>query len=450
MDSQNTSNMSNVTKIPKRVSTALMNSLGAGVVPRIGLEYIAVGRKEESTALLQDLDNIAEGGAAFRFITGRYGSGKSFMLQLIRNKAMDLNFVVADVDLSPERRLSGTKHQGLATYRELIKNLATKTRPDGGALNIILDKWISSLQMEVSQEGNLDHESPDFQKAVEQKILEEVHHIEGLVHGFDFGMILVSYWRGYNLDNDSLRDSALRWLRGEYSTKSEAKADLNVRNIIDDSNWYDYVKLMARFVADIGYKGFLVMMDEVVNLYKISNSISRQNNYEKILTLFNDTMQGKAEHLGIFMGITPQSLEDDRRGIYSYEALRSRLVESRFVGENQIQVLGPIIRLKVLTPEEIFVLMDHLASIHAHHNGYEQKVTQVDIKHFVQDIYSKVGANQFITPREVIRDFVSILNIILQNPQLSFAQVLHQSDFQPTAPQVPQQDVEAEFADFTL
>jgi ABC-type uncharacterized transport system ATPase subunit len=142
-------------KISKRVSTALINSLGAGVVPRIGLEYIAVGREKEVAAILQDIENITEGGAAFRFVVGRYGSGKSFMLQLIRNHAMERGFVVADADLSPERRLVGSNGQGVATYRELMQNISTKFRPDGGALASILEAWINSIQNQVAQDSGM-------------------------------------------------------------------------------------------------------------------------------------------------------------------------------------------------------------------------------------------------------------------------------------------------------
>lgn len=292
----------NEVKIPKRLTTALVNSLTAGVVPRVGLEHVAVGRRAEVDAILKDLDNIAEGGAAFRFITGRYGSGKSFLLQTIRNYAMDRDFVVADADLSPERRLVGTKGQGLATYRELMTHLSTKTRPDGGALEAMLQKWFAALQQEALRETGFKPSDPALNDAVEQRIFAVTAEMQNLVHGFDFAKVLAAYWNGYKLADDDRKQAALRWLRGEYPTKTEAKKELQVGVIVDDENWYDYVKLWSEFAARIGYRGLLLFIDEAVNLYKISNSVSRQSNYEKLLTMFNDTMQGKAEHLGIFVG----------------------------------------------------------------------------------------------------------------------------------------------------
>jgi P-loop Domain of unknown function (DUF2791) len=433
---------------PKRLSTALLNSLSAGVVPRSGLEYIAVGRKEEVAALLQDLENISEGGAAFRLILGKYGSGKSFMLQLIRNYALERNFIVADADLSPERRLAGTNGHGVGTYRELVKNLSSKARPDGGALGAILEKWISGVQLEVAQ--GLERDDPAFGEAVEHKILEVVGGMQNLVNGFDFASVLTSYWRGYRLEDDTLKDAALRWLRGEYSTKTEARAALGVRVIIDDDSWYDYLKLLAQFVSSVGHRGLLVLIDETVNLYKITHSVARESNYEKLLSMFNDTMQGKAERLGLFFGGTPQLLEDQRRGLFSYEALRSRLSESRFVREGLRDYSSPVLRLQTLTHEEIFVLLHRIAEVHAGHHATAMALADVDFTTFMQESVNRMGADALLTPREVVRDFVSVLNIIVQNPSTGFAQVLRSSSFKPSGGTPDPEAASDDFAEFKL
>ncbi|MGB0386790.1 MAG: ATP-binding protein [Ardenticatenaceae bacterium] len=441
-------------KIPKRISTAILNSLSAGVVPRIGLSYVAVGRKDEVEALLQDLESISEGGASFRFVVGRYGSGKSFTLQLLRNNAMERGFVVADADLSPVRRLVGSNRAGQGTYRELMRNLSTKTRPDGGALAAILERWISGVQASVVKEMGLRPNDEGFNDAVENKILEVVSNMEGLVHGFDFANVISTYWRGYRLDNDDMKDAALRWLRGEFSTKTEARRALgNVRVIVNDNDWYDYIKLMARFVADIGYKGLILLIDEAVNLYKISHSVSRNNNYEKLLSMFNDTMQGKASHLGILMGGTPLFVEDARRGLYSYEALRTRLATSRFSREGLKDTSGPIIRLHMLSHNEIFLLLRRLLEVHSTHNKYESPLTTEDLQAFMQEIVNRLGAEKLLTPREVVRDFISVLNLLQQNPDVTFGELIQAPDLQllSTEEQLDTDvDRQAEFADFTL
>lgn len=413
-------------KIPKRLTTALVNSLTAGVVPRIGLEHIAVGRRAEVEAILRDMENIAEGGAAFKFITGRYGSGKSFLLQTLRNYAMDRDFVVADADLSPERRFVGTKGQGLATYRELMMHLSTRTRPDGGALESILQKWIASIQQEVMIEKSLRPNDPALNVEVEQKIFEITTEMQSLVHGFDFARVLSIYWNGYKLADDHQKQSALRWLRGEFPTKTEAKRELNVGVIIDDENWYEYIKLWAEFVSRIGYKGLLLFIDEAVNLYKISNSIARQSNYEKLLTMFNDTMQGKAENLGIFIGGTPKFVEDERRGLFSYEALRSRLIEGRYANQGYLNYTGPILKLEMLSQEEILILLQRLTQIHGQHFGYSSSLTNEDLISFMQTAVGRLGADQLLTPREVIRDFMDLLHTLHQNPEVSFAQLVEE------------------------
>ncbi len=420
-------------KISKKISTALINSLGAGVVPRVGVEHIAVGREKELQSLLQNLDDIAEGVAAFRFIIGNYGSGKSFLLQLIRNRAMEQGFVVADADLSPERRLAGSNNEGLATYRELMSHLATKTRPDGGALVSILEGWINKIQQEVVKETELRPNDDGFDDQVESKIREVVQYIEDLVHGFDFGNVIIAYWRGYRLDDDNLKNAAMRWLRGEFTTKIEAKAALGVRVIIDDDSWYDYIKLFAKFVAEIGYKGLLILVDEAVHLYQISTTVTREKNYNRLLAMFNDTMQCKAEHLGIIVGGTTKFLEDPNRGLFADQAWRRRTKESRFVAQANVQeVLGPVIRLNPLSEAEILTLLQRLAEIHALNFGYQQTLTNRELKEFVQEIVNRLGAEALLTPGEIVRDFMSVLNILFQNPGISFKQLIHDPKFKPT------------------
>ncbi len=437
-------------KIPKRVSTALINSLSAGVVPRIGLENIAVGREKEIAALWQDLENIAAGGAGFRFVVGRYGSGKSFMLQLIRNQAMEKNFVVADVDISPERRLAGTEGQGIATYRELMRNLATKTHPNGGALALILERWISGIQTQVAQATGMRPNDNGFDDEVEAKILAAVKNIEGLVHGFDFATVVTAYWRGYRLDESEKKDAALRWLRGEFATKTEAKSALGVRVIIDDETWYDYIKLFAKFAADIGFKGFLVLFDEAVHLWKITHAVSRQNNYDKLLAMFNDTMQGKAEHLGIIVGGTPKFLEDPKRGLFNDPAWQRRTAKSRFVQAGFEDTSSPVIQLESLNQAEILLLLQRLADVHATHYASEKKLTQNEFEEFLQEIVNRLGAETLLTPGEIVRDFLSVMNILQQNQEMSLSQLIHGAGLPLSSVKKTQVDEDDEIAEFTL
>lgn len=448
-------------RVPKRVAAVIINSLKGGVVPRIGLPYITVGREAEIRALLTDLSLISDGGASFRFLVGRYGSGKSFLLQTIRTHAMGEGFVVADADLSPERRLQGGQGQGLATYRELMRNLSTKTRPEGGALMLILDRWISNLQMQVAGELGTGAAAPGgaattgstpapngtatpggtpvpngataiggapndsaLNQAVEARIREQVASLEEMVHGFDFARLLTLYYRAVVDGNDELKGNVARWFRGEYRTKTEARQELGVSIIIGDDDWYDYVKLFAQFLKGAGYQGMLVLIDELVNLYKIPNSVTRQYNYEKILTMYNDTLQGKAHHLGIIMGGTPQSIEDRRRGVFSYEALRSRLTQGRFAAEGMRDMLAPIIHLHPLTYEELLVLIEKLQQIHAGYFGYEARLNEEDLVQFLQIEFGRVGADTHLTPREVIRDFIELLDIAYQNPSTPVASIL--------------------------
>lgn len=425
-------------RVPKRVAAVILNSLKGGVVPRIGLPYITVGREVEIRALLTDLSLIADGGASFRFLVGRYGAGKSFLLQTIRTHAMGEGFVVADADLSPERRLQGGQGQGLATYRELIRNISTKTRPEGGALNLILDRWVASCA-----------------DADESAVNAQLAPLEEMVHGFDFTRMLHRYRAAVSEGDEEAMSRVTKWIRGEYRTKSEARAELGSSTIISDDDWYDYVKLIARFLVCSGYKGMLVLIDELVNLYKIPNAITRQYNYEKILTMYNDTLQGKAQYLGMIMGGTPTSIEDRRRGVFSYEALRSRLAQGRFAREDLKDMLAPIIRLQPLTYEELLVLIEKLMRIHAGYFGWTPTLTENDLVDFLKIEFGRVGADTHLTPREVIRDFIELLDILCQNPDANVAELLQSVGGDALAPAAATGDTgtaggDRNFAEFTI
>lgn len=430
-------------RVPKRIAAVIINSLKGGVVPRIGLPYITVGREREIEALLHDLALVADGGASFRFLVGRYGAGKSFLLQTIRTHAMGRDFVVADADLSPERRLQGNQGQGLATYKELIRNLSTKTRPEGGALPLVLERWARNLA-----EGASDPMVP---------LKASLAPIRELVHGFDFCRVLEAYYAAY-LEGDEERQAlCAKWLRGEYRTKTESKSELGINACIGDDDWYEYLKLFAQFLVGAGYQGLIVLVDELVNLYKIPNSITRQYNYEKILTMYNDTLQGKAHHLGIIMGGTPQSIEDRRRGVFSYEALRSRLAQGRFAGEGMTDMLAPVIHLNPLTHEELLVLTEKLADIHAGYFGYERRLQTSDLADFLTVEFGRVGADSHLTPREVIRDFIELLDILYQNPEADVSALLRSGDYAVSGANDGSAggageaaDVAPQFAEFTI
>ena len=437
-------------RVPKRIAQTVLNSLKGGVVPRIGLPYITVGRKDEIAALLHDVDIISQGGASFRFIMGRYGSGKSFLLQTIRNYVMDRGFVVVDGDLSPERRLHGGDGKGLATYRELVQNLSTKTRPEGGALPLVLDRWINSVQSQVATKQNLSPDDPAFEGAVDKEIYKVITSLNELVHGFDFAKLLNMYYHAYVTGDDETKAKVIKWFRGEYDRKTDAKKELGVNIIINDDDWYEYLKLFAAFFRQAGYQGMMIMIDELVNISKIPNSISRQYNYEKILTMYNDTLQGKAKYLGIIMCGTPQAIEDRRRGVYSYEALRSRLAQGKFAQEGAQDMYAPVIKLEPLTAEEMLVLTEKLANMHAQLYGYQRKITEDDLATFIKIEYGRIGASSNITPREVIRDFIELLDILWQHPDTKVEELLKSDQFNYSQSEAVSNKSDDQFAEFEI
>lgn len=447
-------------KISPRLSSAILQAFSNGVTPRIGLEHVVVGRRAEIEALLDDLDyRVARGGASFRLLVGPYGSGKSFLLQVIRNYALQRDFVVADADLSAERRLTGTAGQGVSLYRELLKNMAIRTRPEGGAFAPLLERWMNAVQEEVRRSTNLALEHPEFALMVERRVQETLHALSALSNSFDFAHVLTLYWQAYQAGDDAKMGHAIRWLRGEYQVLSEVRATLRVNSMVTDKNWYNYLKLFASFFQFIGYKGLIVFFDEAVTLYKISNSVSRHNNYEQLLTLFNDTNQGVARHIGLIFSGTPQLVEDPKRGLYSYEALRSRLQESRFARDGLRSFVGPLVRLDRLANEEIFVLLQKLRAIHALHYGYTSAITDDDLQHFMEVVTAQLGSARFLTPREVTRDLLAVMELLRRDSALTFSSLIHghtfvasrqQANPEELTPHNEIRDDDTSFAGFTL
>lgn len=413
-------------KVPRRILNTLLSSLSAGVVPRIGAPYIAIGRKEEINSLLDNLDTTAEGGAFSRFLIGRYGSGKSFLIQLIRGYALERGFICADADLSPERRLTGGNGAGLATYKELMINMATKASPDGGALASVLSRHFTKLKTDLVAEGILPN-NPIFETELKKKVFITLSELEGDVGGFDFAGVLGEYYTASIHDDAEKKSACLRWLRGEFSTKTEARAALgfNVSSIIDDDNWYNYIKLLSSLSVKLGYAGLILFIDECVNLYKIPNRISREANYEKLLAIFNDTLQGKAKSLGVIFGGTPQFLEDTRRGLFSYDALKSRLTDSRYSELGYQNLSSPVIRLRRLSDNELLALTKRLSKLYMQREGMDLPIlTDGEIESFIRTSTARAGADEMITPREIIRDFLTLLNILRDNPKATFEELV--------------------------
>lgn len=401
--------------IRPRERSAIIQSLRAGVPPRIGLEYIQVGRVNEVKALIEDLDNIEQGGSAFRIIIGDFGAGKSFFLQLIRYIALEKGMVVINADMSPDRRLFASNGQARNLYKELARNLATRAHPEGNAMIPLVEKFITEQRRVAEAEG----------KDVERVIKDKLNSLSELVDGYDFAQVIAAYWKAYNEGNEDLKNNVIRYLRGEYTSRADARRDLGVRAIVEDNNVYDHIKLLARFVTQAGYKGLLVNLDEVVNLYKLPSQRARSSNYEQVLRILNDCLQGSAESLGFLLGGTPEFLMDQRKGLYSYEALHSRLAENTFAQiANVVDYHSPILMLQNLSPEEIYVLLCNIRNVFAGGNKDKYILPDEALKAFLEHCSKNIGDAYFRTPRNTIKAFVDLLSIVEQNPDLSWQSLI--------------------------
>lgn len=409
------------TRIRPRDRDTILQALRAGVVPRTGVQHVAVGRHDETKSLVTDIARIADGGSACRFVIGDYGSGKTFFLQLVRTVALQKNLLTVHADLAPDRRLQSTGGQARSLFAELMKNLSTRAQPDGGAMTNAVEKFISTALAQAQKE------QVDPEKVIHSKL----EHLSELVGGYDFAQVIAAYWRGHDTDNDQLRADAVRWLRAEFATKTDARAALGVRSIIDDSQFYDQLKLMARFARVAGFSGLLVCLDEMVNLYKLASTQARSANYEQILRMLNDALQGSCEHLGVVFGGTPEFLTDTRRGLYSYEALRSRLAENTFAGHGLVDFSGPVLRLENLTPEDLYQLLKNLRHVHASGDPEKYAVPDEALTAYMEHCRSHIGDAYFRTPRNTVRSFLDLLAVLDHNPGLDWRRLLGDVRLEP-------------------
>lgn len=392
----------------------ILQALSAGVVPRAGLRHIQVGRASEVGALVRDIDRIADGGAAVRFVIGEYGAGKTFFLNLVRLIALEKKCVTLHADLAPDRRIHASAGQARGLYAEAVRNMATRTRPEGGALASVVERFVTDCVQAATTQG----------VAVETIIDGRLASLQEHIGGYDFAAVLKAYWRGSEDGDEGLKAAALRWLRGEFSTRTEARQALSVRTIIDDANVYDATKLLAAFVKLAGYSGLLVVFDEMVNLYKLQSSQARSANYEEILRIVNDTLQGNVSGLGFAFGGTPEFLMDPRRGLYSYPALESRLAENAFATRGLVDLSGPVLRLQSLTPEELLVLLHNLRDVFASGDPAAHLVPDDALPAFMEHCNRRIGEAYFKTPRNTIKAFIQLLAVLEQNPDVSWQDLL--------------------------
>lgn len=434
-------------KIRSKERDAIIQSLKSGVTPKIGIQHIQVGRSNELKALYRDIERICDGGAAFRLVVGDYGSGKTFFLSVVRSIALEKMLVTVNADLSPNRRIHASQGQARNLYSELMRNIATRTKPDGNALSSIVEKFITIARQEADKEGI------DVSEAIQNRL----YALSDLVGGYDFAKVIEAYWNGHENSDDQLKSNAIRWLRAEYTTKTDARNDLGVRTIISDNHFYDALKLMSLFVKQAGYNGLMVNLDELVNLFKLHSTQARTANYEQILRILNDCLQGSAENIGFLLGGTPEFLYDTRKGLYSYEALQTRLAENSFAQQaNVIDYSSPALKLASLTPEELFILLKNLRHVFASGDPEEYLLDDNALKSFLNHCNNTIGSAYFTTPRNTIKAFINLLSVLEQNPQMDWQDFIANTSIEAEKPsdmeddETAQGDENSELASFKL
>ncbi|MCF8342244.1 MAG: ATP-binding protein [Chitinophagaceae bacterium] len=410
-----------IENLKPKEATSIINSLIGGVVPKIGVQHITVGRSEEINAVVTALEDVKKGHSMVKFWIGDFGSGKSFMLHLLNTVALKQKFVVANADFTPDNRLYSNDGKALALYSAIMDNISIQTKPEGGALATLLEKWIEQVINKTAEDNDIsitEIRKEKYLPLIQTNIMKTINEITD-VGGYDFGMVVMKYYEGYIKEDEPLMRSALKWLKGEYRTKTEAKQELGVREIINDLNYYDMLKNFCKFFVSMGYSGFMINLDEAINLYKISTSVMRDKNYEKILSIYNDCFQGKVANLFFNFAGTKEFLENERRGLFSYQALKRRLETNKFETTEIRDYAQPVIKLMPLNHNEVYVLLKKLKLIFDFNYKTEINITEIEIQLFMEEMFNKPGASEFLTPGEIVRDFLNILNIIRQNPTVN-------------------------------
>jgi hypothetical protein len=395
--------------ITPREQAAIKKSLAAGLVPEIGLEHLVVGRKNETQALVGDLDIIKDGGASFRLLVGLNGAGKTFMQRLLLGRAIRDGMVVLRADLGVNHRLYDAQGRARALYSSLMANVYTKASPSGHGLRSLLESWMSGLAFESGS-------AAPAPEAMSEKISLLLRPLKDFPGGFEFAAVLARYYEGHDNDNPALQDAALRWLKAEYSIRTEAKENLGVRRIIGDEDIYNALKLFAAFCKLAGYNGLLVILDELSALtHRLSLARMRQANVQVLLTIINEVFQGGVSGLGFLLAGTPETLTDPDRGLFSIPALRSRL--QTVAPKGYIDLASPVLRLEPLGQEELHVLLLNVCRVHALGNEANYRLPDEALSKFLDRALVRFGRTAVANPRDVLRPFVTILNLLEQQPE---------------------------------
>ncbi len=415
-------------KVNPKEAHSIIKALEGGIVPIKGIQHLLVGRNEEVQEIISILDSVMEGGSDIRFWAGDFGSGKSFMLRTIESIAIEKNFAVSTVDLTPTRRFHASDGKARALYTEIVNNIAVRTCQDGNAIDTILEEWINGIITDVSEKNNIPVSKvlkAENKKLVEDQMLNITSSFSSVGLSFEFGQAAAKYYEGVVEDNRMLKLKALRWIRGDMDTKTEAKRELGIEKIVNDDNWYDGVKSLSELLLGIGYSGFVINFDEAVNLYKLPLSQTREKNYEKILNIYNECKSNKAKGLFINFGATRKTVFDENRGMSSYGALKGRLGKEDVMDSGLINVNRTVLPLRVLNPEEIYTLLENLINIYNVRYETNIQLKTEQIKMYMEEQLNRPGAIEFLTPRAVIKDYLEILDLIRQNPDESVERIIN-------------------------
>ncbi|GBG94530.1 biotin carboxylase [Ligilactobacillus salitolerans] len=415
------------TRINPKEAASIISALEAGVVPQRGVRHLLVGRNEEVKEVLRILDDVAAGGSDLRFWVGDFGSGKSFMLRTIEAIALQKNYLVATVDMTPTRRFYATDGKAKALYTAIVNSIISQTAQNGNALDTVFSQWINQIAQAVASEAKIslpEALSKEAQSLMTNKILDITGSFAAAGLAFEMGQAIVKYYEGV-LDNDRmLKAQALRWIRGEIETKTEAKRELGINRVITDDNWFDAIKNLSELFSRLGYAGLVINFDEAVNLYKLPRRQSRERNYERILNIYNECKSNEVQHLLVNFGATRKTVFDETRGLASYGALKGRLGAESSLDSELVNTNKTVLPLKPLTNEEIYTLLQRLTEIYNLHYRAQVELSLQEVQLYMEEQLNRPGADQFLTPRAVIKDYIEILDLIRQNPAIEVEKVI--------------------------
>lgn len=383
---------------------SIINALKNGNVPPEGVGEICVGRERELEEFDKIFSKVKDGAAVTRFLNGEFGSGKSFFLKLLEERALADNFVVAKVTLS--RDVPFNKFE--VVYRSIVASLRCKT---GTSLEHIIEKWTTQLRMMALRETTDPYQQ---ERIVIDNINNDLKEVRK--HATTFAAAIENYYKLSARGDQETAKYAMAWLSGEKNIPYTIKRQFGVKGDIDRENAFKYLEALSSFLMALKYSGLIILIDEAEHIMTLHTKKLRDTAYDYMRFIYDECSLGRFHNtLFIFAG-TPEFFEDPKMGVPSYTALNERIED--VLNTEFKDLRKPIIRLDGFKKDNLMELSDRLISMHEEVYEWEAKPVRESLDGIIARHEANAELTGYISPRNFVKSFISVLDVVQQNPEL--------------------------------